>query len=98
MPIGLVRLAEAGREAALIFEYAEVKPHRSGERDCGREPGLKRERDADHVDDVTEVHGIAGPRIDARIDQALGRRTREPRSAAAKANAVAAAEPVLQIA
>src|SRR5437868_976893 len=98
MPIGMVRLAEAGREAALVFEYAEVEPHRSGERDCGREPGLKRERDADHVDDVPEVHGIARPGVDTGIHQALGRRAREAWAAAAETDAIAAAEPVLQIA
>src|SRR5438067_4083246 len=75
-----------------------MEPHGARERDRAGEERLEGERDADHVDDVAEVHRVSRPRIDAGFDQPLGRRAREPRPAAAERNAVAAAKPVLQIA
>src|SRR5258706_4455398 len=95
--IGDVRLAEALREAALIAPYTEVEPDGAREGDDRGEPGREDERDADHVDDVPEIHRVARPGIDARTDQSLGRCTGEARSAAAEPDAIAAAQSVLQI-
>src|SRR6266850_1725160 len=70
--IGDIRFAEARRKAALVAQRAKVEPPGAGDNDHGGKERLEGERNADHVDDVSQVHRVSRPCIDAGFDKALG--------------------------